>query len=51
MKMGDDLRLEDVPDGCGCTEIWEYMSRRRDTQSESNEESEDNLSTAQCNDD
>ncbi len=21
--------MEGVPDGCGCTEIWEYLSERR----------------------
>jgi hypothetical protein len=22
--------LEDLADGCGCTEIWEHLSERRD---------------------
>jgi len=22
--------LEDLADGCGCTEVWEYLSERRD---------------------
>jgi len=22
--------LDDVEDGCGCTEIWEHMSEQRD---------------------
>ncbi|WP_162833870.1 hypothetical protein [Haladaptatus cibarius] len=25
-----DDHLEDVPDGSGCTEIWEHLSERRD---------------------
>lgn len=27
----EDLRehLEDVEDGCGCTEVWEHLSERR----------------------
>lgn len=31
----DDEHLQDVPDGAGCTEIWEHLSRERDgTESE-----------------
>lgn len=26
-----DEHLEDVEDGCGCTEIWEHLSDRRET--------------------
>lgn len=26
----DDDHLTDVPDGAGCTEIWEHISERRD---------------------
>lgn len=26
----DTSHLEDVEDGCGCTEIWEHMSDERD---------------------
>lgn len=28
----EDIRehLDDVEDGCGCTEIWEHMSEERD---------------------
>ncbi len=26
----DTSHLEDVDDGCGCTEIWEHMSDERD---------------------
>jgi len=28
----EDIRehLEDVDDGCGCTEIWEHLSEERD---------------------
>lgn len=30
-QSGDDGdHLEDVPDGAGCTEIWETLSERRD---------------------
>ncbi|WP_255475207.1 hypothetical protein [Halapricum sp. CBA1109] len=25
-----DEHLEDVDDGCGCTEIWEHLSEGRD---------------------
>jgi hypothetical protein len=25
-----DAHLEDVDDGCGCTEIWEHLSESRD---------------------
>lgn len=24
-----DDHLADVPDGCGCTEVWEHLSERR----------------------
>jgi len=26
----DRAHLQDVEDGCGCTEIWEHMSEGRD---------------------
>lgn len=26
----DDAHLEDVPDGCGCTEIWDHLSEHRE---------------------
>jgi hypothetical protein len=26
--------LDDVEDGCGCTEIWEHLSERREAQSD-----------------
>jgi hypothetical protein len=26
----DDAHLADVPDGAGCTEIWEHLSDERD---------------------
>ena len=25
-----DEHLADVEDGCGCTEVWEHLSERRD---------------------
>ncbi|MFC6938754.1 hypothetical protein ACFQE8_02110 [Salinirubellus sp. GCM10025818] len=25
----DDEHLVDVPDGCGCAEVWEHLSGRR----------------------
>lgn len=28
-KTRDDDHLSDLPDGCGCTEIWEHLSERR----------------------
>lgn len=34
----DTTQFEDVPDGCGCTEIWEYMSERRNGETETGEE-------------
>ena len=27
---GDSGHLDDVPDGAGCTEIWERLSERRE---------------------
>ena len=24
--------LQDVEDGCGCTELWEHLSERRETE-------------------
>jgi hypothetical protein len=26
----EEDHLADVPDGCGCTEIWEHLSEQRD---------------------
>jgi hypothetical protein len=26
----DEDHLADVPDGCGCTEVWEHLSEQRD---------------------
>lgn len=26
----DRSHLEDVEDGCGCAEVWEHLSERRD---------------------
>lgn len=26
----DDEHLADVPDGCGCAEVWEHLSEQRD---------------------
>jgi hypothetical protein len=26
----DMSHLEDVDDGCGCAEVWEHLSERRD---------------------
>ncbi|MBX0288147.1 hypothetical protein EGH22_17595 [Halomicroarcula sp. F28] len=26
----DRAHLQDIEDGCGCTEIWEHMSENRD---------------------
>jgi len=25
----EDAHLEDVEDGCGCTEVWEHLSEQR----------------------
>lgn len=30
----DTSHLDDVEDGCGCTEIWEHMSDERDESDE-----------------
>ena len=30
----DTSHLDDVADGCGCTEIWEHMSEERDSNDE-----------------
>ncbi|WP_058366178.1 hypothetical protein [Haloparvum sedimenti] len=27
---GDDDHLDDLPEGAGCTEIWEHLSERRE---------------------
>ncbi|MFB6086833.1 MAG: hypothetical protein ABEJ84_08550 [Halodesulfurarchaeum sp.] len=27
---GDRTHLEDVPDGCGCAEMWEMLSEQRE---------------------
>ena len=27
---GTDDHLDDVDDGCGCTEVWEHLSEHRD---------------------
>ena len=27
-ELGDDEHLRDLPDGAGCTEIWEHLSER-----------------------
>ena len=29
----DDEHLQDVPDGAGCTEIWEHLSAKREEES------------------
>ena len=29
----DNEHLQDVPDGAGCTEIWEHLSAERDNSS------------------
>ena len=28
-KHREDEHLDDVADGCGCTEVWEHLSDRR----------------------
>ncbi|WP_227373671.1 hypothetical protein [Haladaptatus halobius] len=28
-EQSEDDHLDDVPDGSGCTEIWEHLSERR----------------------
>lgn len=30
----EELYFEDLPDGSGCTEIWEYLSHRREAQAD-----------------
>ena len=30
----DPEHLEDVPDGCGCAEVWEHLSERREERTE-----------------
>ena len=30
----EDDHLDDVEDGCGCTEIWEHLSEQRETSPE-----------------
>ena len=29
-READDDHLADVPDGCGCAEVWEHLSGRRE---------------------
>lgn len=29
----DDDHLSDLPDGCGCVEVWEHLSTGRDDRS------------------
>lgn len=29
-ESSEDEHLETVPDGCGCTEIWEHLSETRE---------------------
>ncbi len=33
--------LDDIDDGCGCAEVWEYMSDKRENEDESTEASAD----------
>jgi hypothetical protein len=30
----DDDHLSDVPDGAGCTEIWEHLAERREDETD-----------------
>lgn len=30
----DDEHLSDVPDGAGCTEIWEHLAERREDETD-----------------
>ncbi len=34
----EDDHLQDVPDGAGCTEIWEHLADRRESENEDLEE-------------
>lgn len=34
----DDEHLQDVPDGAGCTEIWEHLSGERNDDAEDADE-------------
>jgi hypothetical protein len=34
----DDEHLQDVPDGAGCTEIWEHLSKNRDDPTQEEEQ-------------
>lgn len=34
----DDEHLQDVPDGAGCTEIWEHLSAERDDDTENTDD-------------
>jgi len=43
--MDDDIRFEDVPDGCGCAEIWEHMSEKRREDDESDGQTEEQPNT------
>lgn len=41
--MSDESPYGDVPDGCGCAEMMEYMSEYRNQESESDKDPEDDL--------
>lgn len=28
-RESEDSYLHDLPDGCGCTEVWEHLSEQR----------------------
>lgn len=34
----DTSHVDNVPDGAGCTEIWEHLSEQRDAAAEEKEE-------------
>ncbi|WP_276260148.1 hypothetical protein [Haloglomus litoreum] len=40
---GDDdtAHLDDLPDGSGCAEVWEYVSEERDDDTETDAEGDD----------
>lgn len=37
----DDEHLQGVPDGAGCTEIWEHLSKNRDETTEEQEQEQE----------
>ena len=42
----DDTHLADVPDGAGCTEIWEHLSGDRDAKASGSSDADEHADSA-----